>query len=233
VLHEAEGHGVEHLSLNHWLGTKAYAGPSALVNQQLALPGHLQTRTCLCSESLESTLTVTGVVPQSLHPAPTAAAVGTSLVVYASVLAHCHPPTSGMRLTLDVPQHTHAALQLLFYLRDPSWSLPDPQQQVAAVGDPQLLDVYHSVHSGGERLSVLSTCCPAMLTDLPGDVRFGTSHVHVAVLSTAVVLQPLPAWSTVVADDSYQDGMCLIQDTPFTNETVASLPSGPEGVASG
>ncbi len=72
-----------------------------------------------------------------------------------------------------------------------------------------------------------------MLTDLPGDLRFGTSHVPTTVLSTAVVLQPLPAWSDVAAVDSYEEGMCLIQDKPFTNETVNLLPSGSEAAPSG
>ncbi len=233
MLLEAEGRSVVHLPLNHWLGIKAYASPSALVNQQLALTGDLQTPKCLCSKSLESILTDIGVFPQSLHSTPTAAAVGSSLVVHASVHAHSHSLTSGMGPGLSVPQQSHAALQLVFLLWHPSWSLPHPQHQLAALGGQQLLYLHHSAYPGGQGLSVLSVHCPAMLTDLPGDLRFGTSHVAAAVLSTTVVLQPLPAWSDVVADDSYEAGMCLIQDKPFTNETVGLLPSGSEATSSG
>ncbi len=234
MLLEAEARGVEHLPLNHWLGTKAYASPSLLVHQQLALPGDLQNPTCLYSESLESVLTDMGVVPQLLHPAPIAtAAVESSLVVRASVHAHSHSLTSGIGPTLSVPQQTHAALQLLSQLWNPFWSLPDPQQQLAAVDRPQLLDVYHFAHPGLQGLLILSVQGPVMLTHFSGDLRFGTSHVPTMVLSTAVVLQPLPAWSDVVPVDPYEEGMCLIQDKPFTNETVGLVSSGSEATPSG
>ena len=226
MLIEAEAHGVDHLPLNHWLGNKAYASPSVLVNQQLALPGDLQTSTCFCSESVVEI----GVVPQSLNP--TAAAVKSSLVLRTSVHAHSHSLTSDMRPTLSVPQQTHAALQLLLLLWHPSWSLSDPQQ-LAAVGDPQLLVVHHSVHPSAQGVSILSVHCPAMLTQLSGDLRFGTSHIPAMVLSTAVVLQPLPTWSDVVAVDSHEEGMCLIHDKPFTNDTVNLLASGSEATPSG
>lgn len=236
MLFEVEGHDVKHLPLNHWLGTKAYASPSSFVNQQLAPSGHCQPPTYLCSKSLESILTDIDVTPQLRHPGATAAeAVGSNLVVHVSGLARWHPQTSGMGPTLDIPQQTHAAFQLLFHLRHPSWKSSDPHQQLAAVGEHELLVVYHSVHQGGQRLSILSVHCPAMLTHLSGDLRFATSRMHVAaaVTSTAVVLQPLPAWSDVVALDSCEQGMCLLQDKPFTNETVGLLPSGPEATPSG
>lgn len=44
-----------------------------------------------------------------------------------------------------------------------------------------------------------------------------------------MVLQPLPAWFAEVADDSYEEGMCLIQETPLTHETVGLPPFGSEG----
>ena len=233
MLLEVEAHGVEHLALNHWLGTKAYAFPSVLVNQKLALPGDLQTSMRFCSESVESVMIEIAVVPHLLNPAPTTAAAVSSLVVRASVHAYSHFAKSGMGLTLSVPHQTHAALQLLSQLWHPFWSLPDPHQPLAAVDRPQLLDVYHSAHPGLQGLLILSVQCSAMLTNLPGDLRFGTSHVPTMVLSTAVVLQPLPAWSDIVADDSYEEGMCLIQEKLFTNETVGLLPYGSEATPSG
>ncbi len=185
---------------------------------------------------MESVLIEIGVVPQVLNP--TVAAVESSLVVRASVHAHSHSLKPGMGPTLSVPQQTQAALQLLFR---PFWTFPDPHQQLAAaggqqlaaVGGQQLLCVHHSAHPGGQGLSILIVYCQAMLTHHSGDLRFGTSHLPPSVLSTAVVLQPLPAWSYVVADDSFEEGMCLIQDKPFTNETVGLLPSGSEATPSG
>ncbi|KAL0046272.1 hypothetical protein WJX82_007677 [Trebouxia sp. C0006] len=138
------GLGANHLPINHWMGVQVFSSSAARAKQQLAILWPLSKH--LCCYSLAANVIwspVDGqlerdVVPQ--HERSKSLAEADSLAVYTyTPQLNSSTEVSGMVLTSDVPRYTHAALQLLSYLRHPSLHNPATPQLLAAVGETEPL----------------------------------------------------------------------------------------------
>ncbi len=230
------GLGANHLPVNHWLGRQVFVASSARAVQQLAIPWTLPKHLGCCSSAanvvwspVDSQLE-TDANPQRVQSSTSAKVMAGSLAVY----THSQPlsittEVSGMVLTSDVPQYTHAALQLLSYLRHPSLHTPATHQLPAAVGDTQVtINIFTNAQpaafSGNEKPRWLNVKFTVTLT-----ARWfepGTSIAHAAPPPTAVALRPWVQWTDLIMDDVFLHGMCLIEDTLVSNETSTSHTAG-------
>ena len=227
--------GASHLPVNHWLGVQVFASSSARAKQQLVLPWTLPNHLCSSLSAAKVILSpvdsqlATDPVPQLARFTSSAKAEAGSLAVYT-----CPQPirvtteVSGMVLTSDVPQYTHAALQLLSYLRHPTLHSPATPQLPAAVDDTQvIINIFTRSHAAGLPgsegpcwLDVQDT-----VTCKTGLYKPGTSIASAAPPPTAVALQPWVQRTNLIRDDLMY-GMCLIEDTLVSNKSFTSRPDG-------
>ena len=218
--------GANHLPVNHWLGVQVFASSSARAKQQLVLTWTKQAATVVLllrsnSRDVASWLS-TDPVPQLARSTPSAKAEAGSLAVYT-----CPQPirvttvVSGMVLTSDVPQYTHAALQLLSYLRHPTLHTPATPQLPAAVSDTQV--IINKMFPGSEGACWLNV--QDTVTCTTGWYKPGTSIASAAPPPTAVALQPWVQRTNLIMDDLMY-GMCLIEDTLVSNKSFTSRPDG-------
>ncbi len=228
------GLGANHLPINHWMGVQVFSSSAARAKQQLAILWPLSKH--LCCYSLAANVIwspVDGqlerdVVPQ--HERSKSLAEADSLAVYTyTPQLNSSTEVSGMVLTSDVPRYTHAALQLLSYLRHPSLHNPATPQLLAAVGETEvIINIITNVQPAGFPGSEAPAWLNVQYTVTLTASRFGpgTSIAPAASLPTAVALQPLAHSTDLVMDESLLHSMCLIEGTLVSNESFISHANG-------
>ena len=229
---EAGGHGVNHLPLNHWLGTQAHHSSLASSTHQL-LPWKLSSPYCSqCSIVSDNTeLSTTDI--DALHFGLPAVATAASICVHAS-----HTDISASVFLLpNVPYQTNAALQLLDNMVHFLHLLTDNQQHLPAVVDTHImLYTYQAARPwalpGKETaIFIFGLHPPALLTHSPDSpILFEDGISPVNLSPTAVAFQPLR--TTQMVEDPPLYGMCSFADKP-TNLTVELIQHGTEGLPAG
>ena len=232
---EEAGLGAHHLPFNHWLGVQVYASSSARAKQQVAISWAFSHLCCYSSAANVIWSPVDGqlerdAVPQHEHSTSSVEAEADSLAVYTYIPSlNNSTEVSGMVLTSDVPRYTHAALQLLSYLRHPSLRTPATPQPPAAVGDTQVtINIFTTAHPAGLASNEAPRSLNVQYTVTLTTRWFenGTSIANAAPPPTAVALQPWVQWTDLVMDDVFLYGMCLIEDALVSNESFTSQTDG-------
>jgi len=228
VLSEA-GLEVNHLPVNHWLGVQLFSSSSARAKQQVAVwtPSHDPCCYSSAANVFRSPVDhqlATDPVPQLARSTPSVNAEADSLAVYTYILlVSSITEVLGMVLTSDVPRYTHAALQLLSYLRHPYLRAPATPQLPAAVGDTQVtINIFTNVQPAGFPGSEAPTWLNVQYTLTTKWFQPGTSVATAAPTPTAVALQPSVQWTNSVINSDFLYGMCLIEDTLVSNESFIS-----------